>query len=153
MSNTVKGLVSGFLATLVLSGVMLLRNALHLAPDFSLIQLLTRLGSMGTVQAWADHFIIGTVIWGLLYGACEFCIDKGSHLLKGLLFGVFAWLVMMVVFFPAIGDGLFGAKLGILAAGITLFYHLVYGVALGGIFGFLDLLSPAKADQEASPRA
>src|SRR5262249_29535663 len=84
MSNTVKGLMAGFVATLVLSGLMLLRNELHVAPEFSLIAILTKLGSMGSVQAWMDHFVIGTVIWGLLYGAVEFTIDKGSHLVKGL---------------------------------------------------------------------
>ena len=144
MSNSMKGLIAGLAATLVLSALVMLKASLNIVPELSVIQLLTRIGGITPVQAWMDHFIVGVVVWGLLFTACESTIDKGSHLVKGVAFGVFAWLVMMIVFMPLVGAGLFGAKLGFTAAAVTLFYHLVYGAVLGATYGALSAWVPAK---------
>ena len=152
MSNSMKGLIGGLVATLVLSLVIVFKTSLNIVPELSLIQLLTRIGNLSVVQAWMDHFIIGVVVWGLLFGVADSMVEKGSHVLKGIVFGVFAWLVMMVVFMPVVSAGLFGAKLGVMASVVTLFYHLVYGAVLGATYGLLTVWLPAK-DPKASPQA
>src|SRR5262249_960480 len=152
MSNSMKGLIAGLVATLVLSALLMLKASLSIMPELSVIQLLTRIGNLSVVQAWMDHFIVGVVVWGLLFAAFEATIDKGSHLLKGVVFGVFAWLVMMVAFMPVVGAVFFGAKLGFMAAAVTLFYHLVYGAVLGATYGALSVWAPAK-NPETSTQA
>jgi uncharacterized membrane protein YagU involved in acid resistance len=144
MSNTMKGLIAGFVATVVLSALLLLKSSMDLVPHLNIIYLLTQLGSIGTVAAWMDHFIVGVGVWGLLYGGLDAVWEKQAQWLKGAIFGTAAWLMMMVLFMPLAKAGFFGMKIGIEAPLVTLFYHLVYGVVLGTTFGLLTSWAPEK---------
>jgi hypothetical protein len=139
-------MIAGFVATLVLSGVLVLKSSMNIAPHLNIITLLTQLGSIGVVAAWMDHFIVGTIVWGLLFGVFDALYEKSWYWLKGLMFGVFAWLMMMVMFMPLAKAGFFGSRIGIEASTITLFYHLVYGLVLGVSYGILTVLAPAKEE-------
>jgi hypothetical protein len=152
MSNSMKGMVAGLVATLVLSGLLLLKGTMNLVPELSIISLLMSLGSITAVQAWMDHFIVGVVAWGLAFGAYDSLASRPAHWLKGIIFGVFAWVVMMVLFMPLAKAGVFGWKIGPMAAAVTLIYHLVYGAVLGTTYGLLSAWVPAKAP-EGSPQA
>jgi hypothetical protein len=152
MSNSMKGMVAGLVATLVLSGLLLLKGTMNLVPELSIISLLMGLGSITLVQAWMDHFIVGVVAWGLAFGAYDSLASRPAHWLKGIIFGVFAWVVMMVLFMPLAKAGVFGWKIGPVAAAVTLIYHLVYGAVLGTTYGLLSAWVPAKAP-EGSPQA
>jgi hypothetical protein len=151
MSNSMKGMIAGFIATLALSGLLLLKSTMNLVPELNLIRLLVNLGSISTVQAWMDHFIIGVVVWGLLFGAYDSLASRPAHWLKGIIFGVFAWLIMMVAFMPLAKVGFFGSRIGPMAGVVTLIYHLVYGAVLGTTYGLLSAWVPVKAP-EGSPQ-
>ena len=150
MSNMMKAMISGFVATLVLSAAMLLKAKFHIVPDeLSVMSLLGRIAG-GTPAAWADHFIIGTAIWGILFAGFDAVVPpRMPYWLKGVAFSVLAWLLMMVAFMPFAGAGFFGMKLGILAALVTLVQHLIYGVALGVTFGLLVAFVPEKAPKRS----
>jgi uncharacterized membrane protein YagU involved in acid resistance len=137
MSNSMKGMIAGFVATVVLSALLMLKSTMDLAPHLNIVRLLTQLGSIGTVAAWMDHFIVGTLVWGLLFAAFDSVYEKGAYWLKGIIFGVFAWVMMMVLFMPMAKAGFFGSKIGIEAPTVTLLYHLVYGLVLGVTYGLL----------------
>ena len=96
-----------------------------------------------------DHFIVGTLVWGLLFGAFDAIYEKGAYWLKGVIFGVFAWLMMMVLFMPMAKAGFFGSKIGIEAPLVTLLYHLVYGVVLGITYGLLTVRAPLKTPAQS----
>jgi hypothetical protein len=145
MSNTFKGMLAGFVATLVLTALMLLNSALDLIPQINIIHLLTTLGTLSIPSAWMDHFIVGVVVWGLLFAVYDGAATRPAHWLKGIIFGVFAWLMMMVAFMPLAGAGFFGAKIGITAPVGLLIVHLIYGVVLGATYGLLGVLVPVKA--------
>src|SRR5215470_4853881 len=98
MSNSMKGMIAGLVATLALSGLLLLKSTMELVPELNIIRLLVNLGSISVVQAWMDHFIVGVVVWGLLFGVYDSLASRPAHWLKGIIFGVFAWLVMMLTF-------------------------------------------------------
>jgi len=151
MSNSMKGMVAGLVATLVLSGLLLLKGTMNLVPELSIISLLMGLGSITLVQAWMDHFIVGVVAWGLAFGAYDSLASRPAHWLKGIIFGVFAWVVMMVLFMPLAKAGVFGWKIGPMAAAVTLIYHLVYGAVLGTTYGLLSAWVPAKAPEGSRP--
>jgi hypothetical protein len=144
MSESKKGMIAGLVATLVLSGLLLLKGTMNLVPELSIISLLMNIGSITPVQAWMDHFIVGVVAWGLLFGAYDSLASRPAHWLKGIIFGVFTWLVMMVLFMPLAKAGVFGSKLGPMAALVTLIYHLVYGAVLGTTYGLLSTWVPVK---------
>ena len=63
MSNALKGMLAGFVATLVLTALMLLNSAFDLIPQINIIRLLTTLGTLSVPSAWMDHFIVGAVVW------------------------------------------------------------------------------------------
>ena len=149
MSNSTKGMVAGFVATLALTALLMLKSTMDLAPHLNIIRLHTQLGSIGTVAAWMDHFIVGTLVWGLLFGAFDAIYEKGAYWLKGVIFGVFAWLMMMVLFMPMAKAGFFGSKIGIEAPLVTLLYHLVYGVVLGITYGLLTVRAPLKTPAQS----
>jgi hypothetical protein len=147
-----RAMIAGFVATLVLSGVMLLKGSMGMWPELNLVRLLVNLGSIQTVAAWMDHFIIGVIIWGLLFAAFDTMWESRTYWLKGLIFGVFAWLVMMVAFMPLTKAGLFGVKIGPSAMYVTFGYHLIYGLVLGVTYGLLTGWLPAKEPQRPTAR-
>ena len=151
MSNSLRGMIAGLLATLVLTGVIVVKGNMGLWPEVSLIQLLVNLGSITPVQAWMDHFIVGVVVWGLLFGAFDALWESRTYWLKGLIFGVFAWLVMMIMFMPMAKAGFFGIKIGATAIYVTLGMHLLYGLVLGVAYGLLTAQFPAKTPEVATP--
>ena len=71
-------------------------------------------------------------------------ILPGPAVVKGLIFGVLAWLVMMIVFMPVAGHGFFGLSLGIAAPVATFMQHLVFGAVLGAVYA--DTRSSAAID-------
>jgi hypothetical protein len=145
MSNALKGMLAGFVATLVLTALMLINGAFDLVPQINIIRLLTTLGTLSVPSAWMDHFIVGVVVWGLLFAVYDGGAARPAHWLKGIIFGVFAWLVMMIAFMPLAGAGFFGAKIGITAPVGLLMVHLIYGVVLGATYGLLGVLVPVRA--------
>jgi hypothetical protein len=145
MSNALKGMLAGFVATLVLTVLMLLNGAFDLIPQINIIRLLTTLGTLSVPSAWMDHFIVGVVVWGLLFAVYDGAASWPAYWLKGITFGVFAWLIMMVAFMPLAGAGFFGAKIGITAPVGLLIVHLIYGVILGATYGLLGVLVPVRA--------
>jgi uncharacterized membrane protein YagU involved in acid resistance len=87
---------------------------------------------------WGLHFILGTFVWGIAYA---FLVPHlpGSAAIKGMIFGALAWVLMMVVFLPLVGQGFFGLDLGqgpvpaVMALALVL--HLSYGLVLGLVYG------------------
>src|SRR6266705_3240836 len=145
MGNALKGMIAGFVATLILSGLMLLNSTMDLMPQINIVRMLANLATLSTTAAWMDHFIVGVVIWGLLFAVYDGVATRPAHWLKGIIVGVFAWLMMMVAFMPLAGAGFFGAKIGITAPVVLLIVHLIYGVVLGATYGLLGVLVPVKA--------
>ena len=144
MSNFMKGMVAGFVATLVLSGLLLLKSTMDLVPELNLIRLLVNLGSISTVQAWMDHFIVGVIIWGLLFAVYDGAASRPAPWLKGIIFGVFTWLMMMVTFMPLAGAGFFGAKVDISTHVGLLVLNLIFGAVLGVTYGLLGVVAPVR---------
>ncbi|MEA2988955.1 MAG: hypothetical protein QOG83_1666 [Alphaproteobacteria bacterium] len=145
MSNVVKGLIAGLVATLVLTGLMVLNGAFGLMPEINIIRWLTALGTLSVPSAWMDHFIVGVVIWGMLFAAYDSIASRPALWIKGLIFGVFAWAMMMVSFMPLAGAGFFGAKIDNSALLGLLALHLVYGLVLATTYGFLGAMVPVRA--------
>jgi hypothetical protein len=82
------------------------------------------------------HFFIGTIIWGILFALVEPGLP-GGYWLRGVLFSIGAWLLMMLIPMPMAGAGLFGLNLGIGAPIATLILHIIFEAVLGAGYGWL----------------
>ena len=128
------GLIAGFVATVVLSVLLVMKNAMGVMPELDPVLMLAGMMGMAAVMGWIGHFMIGTVLWGGIFGLANDSIPGGSNVMKGIVLGIGAWLVMMIVVMPMAGAGFFGMNLGIMSPVMTLVMHIVYGAVLGGVY-------------------
>lgn len=90
-------------------------------------------GNTGPVVSYGLHVLLGTALGGI-YGTVLYPLLPGPVPLRGLLFGVGLWLLLMVVVLPLAQEGLFARRRGGHTALMTLIGHVVYGGFLGVIF-------------------
>jgi Family of unknown function (DUF6789) len=140
MSNLLKGIVAGGVATAVLSLAMLLIGATGFEPQLALTRLLLALLDEPTefMLGWILHIAIGSVLLGGLFAYVAPRLGADSPPKGGILYGVILWLVVMLVVMPAAGVGYFGFQLSLLAPLVMLALHVVYGGVLGWIYGRLS---------------
>jgi hypothetical protein len=129
-----KGLGAGFVATVVLSALMVMKAMMGVMPELNPVKMIADMLDAPPAVGWAMHFMIGTVLWGTLFAWLNPGLPGESHWLKGIVFAVGAWLVMMVVMMPMAGAGLFGSHFGMLAPVMTLMLQIVFGFVLGAVY-------------------
>ena len=146
-----RGLGAGLAATIVLSLVIVLKQALGVLPQLSTISVLAQmLGYQSLAVGWIVHFFVGVILWGPLYAWID---PKSSypHWFNGIMFGSCVWLGLMLIIMPALGAGLFGLQLGLVTPTATLMLHWIYGTVLGGVFGSSRFPMAQVATQISSP--
>jgi hypothetical protein len=134
MGNIGKGILGGIVGTAVMSALMLMKSAMGLMPELDVIQMLSGMMGISAGIAWVIHFMIGA-IWGVLFALSYRVIPGGSSVVKGMLFGVGAWLMMMIMVMPMAGAGFFGMKMGMMAPVMTLMLHIILGAVMGMVYG------------------
>ncbi len=137
MTNIWKGMIAGFVGTVVLSALMVMKTMMGLMPELDVIAMLSTMMGTGPAGGWLVHFVIGTVIWGALFAWIDPSLPGGSHWVKGIVFAIGAWLLMMILVMPMAGAGFFGMNLGMMAPVMTLVLHIIYGAAMGATYGAL----------------
>ncbi|MCC5859671.1 MAG: hypothetical protein JJT90_16050 [Ectothiorhodospiraceae bacterium] len=143
MAELGRGLFAGFAATLVISALMIMRLEAGFMTWFNPIEIMNLSAHQAvgtpnhTAVGWGVHFIVGTAIWGGLFVALVRVLPGTTYTRKGLLFGVLAWLLVMLTVFPMAGSGLFGMGFGVIVPLSTLIAHLVFGAVLGSVYGWL----------------
>lgn len=137
MNNLAKGMLAGLVATVVLSLLMLMKGAMGLMPALDSIGMIAMMMGASTAVAWGVHFMIGAIVWGGAFALLEPHLPGGELWLKGAVFGIGAWLIMMLAMMPMAGAGFFGLQLGIMAPVMTLMMHMVFGAVLGGVYAML----------------
>ncbi len=134
-SNILKAMVAGFVATVVLSALMAMKTMMGLMPELDVVAMLTKMmGASSLAMGWIAHFVIGTIVWGFLLAWLDPHLPGKSHWVKGVMFGVAAWLVMMFAIMPMAGAGFFGMNFGMMAPVMTLVLHIIYGAVLGAVY-------------------
>jgi hypothetical protein len=131
-----KGMVAGFVATLILSALMAMKAMMGVTPELNPIKMIADMLGASPAVGWAMHFMIGTMLWGTLFAWLNPSLPGESHWLRGIVFAVGAWLVMMAAMMPMAGAGFFGSHLGMMAPVMTLMLHIVFGFVLGAVYAF-----------------
>ena len=134
MNNITAGLLAGFVATVVLSIMMIGKTMMGIMPELDVAAMLSGMMGAPLAAGWVAHFVIGTVVWGAGFAVLYDMIPGGSAVLKGIVFGIVAWLLMMILVMPMAGAGLFGMSFGIMAPIMTLVLHVIFGAVLGGVY-------------------
>jgi len=132
-----RGIAAGFVATVVLSAMMMMKQSMGLMPGLDPIGMITSMaGASSLAIGWIGHLVIGTIFWGIGFAIVSPYLP-GPYWLRGVIFATGAWLLMMIAMMPMAGAGLFGWHLGMMTPVVTLVLHLVFGVVLGGVYGLL----------------
>jgi hypothetical protein len=134
--NVGKAIAGGFVGTILLTLMMRFVAPVMTGETIDMPGKLGNMTRMGPVAGMIMHFLVGSVIFGLIYAFVLFRFLPGAPWQKGVLSGVIFWLGLEIVMMPMIGGGFFSSQMGgvkiIVAALIA---HLVYGAALGSIAG------------------
>ena len=138
-----RGLLAALVATIVVSLLMLLKQALDFMPNVNLVmELANALGHRGAIAGWTAHFAIGVLAWGVLFTWFDRYL-RFPHWVNGIYFASIVWLGVMLVVLPAGGFGLFGSRLALGTPTVTLLLHWIYGLVLGSVYA---LLQPTQWD-------
>ncbi len=135
MTNLKNGFLAGFIATAVLSVMMVAKGMMGVMPELDVAAMIAMMMGAPILVGWLAHFMIGTLAWGGGFAVLYGMIPGGSAIIKGIVFGVAAWLGMMIVVMPMAGAGIFGMNFGIMAPMMTLILHIIFGAVLGGVYG------------------
>ena len=141
--------IAGFCGTAVHSLLILVHSRSGPLPGFQPNEDIQRglLWLVGTeVHAgvvWLLSFVNGAIVWGFVFGQAYRFLPGNSPWLKGVYFGVGAWLAMGLLFFPLVDRGIFAAKLGLGVAPAVLMLGalLAYSVTMSLVYGFLEGVS------------
>ncbi len=115
--------------------MMVVKSMMGLMPELDVIAMLTgMIGATSPAVGWVAHFAIGTIVWGGLFALLAEAMPGHAYWIRGIVFGIGAWLLMMILVMPIAGAGLFGLSLGIMAPVMTLVLHVIYGAVLGGVY-------------------
>ena len=143
LSVIIKGIIAGFIGTLVLTGLMILKKNMGVMPALDPVHMMSTMAAekMGTevnlMIGWIMHFVIGSVAWGGAFAVLNGVLPGRSQVIKGITLGVGAWLLMMIGPMPMSGAGLFGLSMGIMAQVMTLMLHIIFGAVMGLVFSKL----------------
>ena len=137
--NWGRAVVAGLVGTAVMTAVGLWIGPMMGIPRMNPAEMLA--GEMGgnVMLGWAGHLMIG-VILAMIYAVVAPSLP-GAPALRGAVFGLAPWLIVMLIMMPMSGMPLFGGAVA--GAMGSLIGHLVYGAVVGAIYGNPD---PVKAD-------
>jgi len=139
------GLIGGFVGSAVLAVVFVMKGMMGIMPEMNIIMMLSDMMKMGAAMGWAAHFMIGTIVWGGIFAVANNSIPGGTQTLKGVVLGIVAWLMMMIVVMPMAGGGFFGMNFGMMGFAMPLMLHIIFGAVMGFVSAYLDEGSAAAA--------
>jgi hypothetical protein len=83
MTNISHGMIAGFVATVVLSIMMIMmimKSAAGIMHELDVIHMLSGMMGASPVMGWVAHFVIGTVVWGAGFAILNTSIPGGSQI-------------------------------------------------------------------------
>lgn len=148
-SRIQKGMIAGFVATVVVSAVDLIgnlvQNMMHAPGGDRLFHSFAALlafmsgnvlgSNFGNIWVgWLLHFIIGALVLGPVFATLAPRIPTDTPAAKGILFAVAIWLVMCLTVMPLAGLGIFGLGAGFGTMAWMLVTNVIFGIVLGRVF-------------------
>ena len=131
-----RAIAGGLVGTILLTLMMRFVAPMMTGQKMDVAGKLGDMTGMGPIAGMIMHFLVGSVIFGLIYAFVLFRFLPGAPWQKGLLSGVIFWLGLEILMMPMMGGGFFSSQMGGMKIVVAaLIAHLVYGAALGLIAG------------------
>lgn len=138
--------VAGFCGTVVHSLLMLIHSRAGPLPGFQPNEDIQRATSwligaeIRPAVAWLLSFVNGAIIWGFVFGQAYRFLPGSRAWIKGVSFGLMAWLAMGLGFFPLVDRGIFAIRLGLgIAPAILMLAALLsYSITMSLVYDFLE---------------
>lgn len=134
MRNISAGILAGLVATVALYAMIIAQGMMEVLPGLHVAAMIGAMIGSSVTTGWIIHFMIHTIVGGGGFAVLYDVIPGGSAPVKGIVYGIAAWLILMFILMPMAGVGLFGLGLGILAPVIVLVMHLIFGAVLGFVY-------------------
>ena len=140
----------GFVATVVVSCMQMMKNALGAFQDVHIPQTVSKILGMPDqiLVGGAVFFLIGALVLSIFYAAIEKHLPVRSSIAKGLLYGFTIWLAMMLIMMPVAGAGIFALHRSAVVPAVDLVLTLIYGLLLAVIYAW-DNPPPRKIKARA----
>ena len=131
--------LGGLVATFVVGSMLLMNNAIHRLPRPGIGRSLASILGLhdNPFVGWLVFVVLGIFVFSAVFVWSASRIPVKTYLVKGLLFGAACWLLMMIVFMPLGGQGLFGLDRGYVVPAFCLVLNLAYGVILSLTYRWL----------------
>ena len=150
-----RSMTAGACGSVAHSGLMLMKSSVGFLPAFHPYEDLQRMLSELVGAAvphfvpWALSFLNGSLVLGLLFGRLYQMLPGHSGAAKGIVFGAVGWIVMGVLLFPMLGQGLFATQLGLglRPALFSLLMLLTYSIIMGMAYSALTIRPVASSAQ------
>lgn len=90
MNKYLAAMVAGFVATIVLYALMVMKSMMGVMPRLDIASMLAdMMGMPGKVaMGWLAHFMIGTIGYGLVFAALYISIPGTPAVLRGIVIAV-----------------------------------------------------------------
>lgn len=139
MNKYLAGIIAGFLATMVMSLLLMLKSVMGIMPDLDIIAMLSSMMNDSRALAWIAHIMVGSIGYGIAMAILTGTDRSKNFMMIGLGIGTVGWLMMMVIIMPMMGNGLFGLSMpsGVMVPIATLILHLIFGGVLGKAYAKL----------------
>ena len=134
MQNISTGLLAGLVATVVLSAMMVVQGMMGVMPGLNDAAMIGAIIGSSVAVGWIIHFMIHTIAGGGGFAVLYDVIPGSSAPVKGIVYGIAAWLFLMFAIMPMAGVGLFGLDLGMMAPVTVLVLHIIFGAILGFVY-------------------
>lgn len=160
-ANPGRAILAGLIATAAMT--MLIYLAPHMGmPNMDIAAMLGTPMNSGITPAvmsvpWLIglmmHFVLGTLLFPLVYAYFIYGLLPGKPWAKGLIWGAALWMVMQVMPLPMMGKGFFASKTPepLLFVMGTLMGHLLYGAVFGALAGRQAERNAAALSSQSRP--
>jgi len=160
-ANPGRAILAGLIATAAMT--MLIYLAPHMGmPNMDIAAMLGTPMNSGITPAvmsvpWLIglmmHFVLGTLLFPLVYAYFVYGLLPGKPWAKGLIWGAALWMVMQVMPLPMMGKGFFASKTPepLLFVMGTLMGHLLYGAVFGALAGRQAERNAAALSSQSRP--
>ena len=141
ISQARRGFTAGVYATVIMSVALLLGKALggSLLPEVVPMAVMEGvLGSGVGMGILLLATVVGHLVYGGFWGGALAALMPPISETRGVMLGVFLWLIEQLIVVPALGWGIFGTAMAptiaaspFVFAGTSFLFHLVYGETYG----------------------
>ncbi len=130
MINIGKGIIAGLFASAAASGAIFLGSLAGVLPSADPVRAASGVTLSPPGLSWVMHFVVGTFLWGPLLAVLS-PILPSPFWFKGVVFGAFAWLLMLLITWAADPASPPQTNLE------PILLHLFFGGVLGWTYGLL----------------